>query len=50
MFGVLRDLWTYIHSQRKYWLMPIVVTMILVGGLVVLSKGSAVAPFLYALF
>jgi hypothetical protein len=50
MFGILRDLFRYIHAQRKYWLMPIVAMMVLLGGIVVLSKGSVIAPFVYALF
>jgi hypothetical protein len=50
MLSVLRDVWTYLRLQRKFWLMPVVLMMVLLGGLVVLSKGSAVAPFVYALF
>ena len=50
MFGILRDLWVYIRLQRKYWLIPIVLMMVLMGGIVVLSKGSAIAPFVYTLF
>lgn len=50
MFGILRDLWIYIRLQRKYWLLPIVLMMVLMGGLVVLTKGSAIAPFVYTLF
>lgn len=50
MFGILRDLWIYIRLQKKYWLIPIVLMMVLMGGIVVLSKGSAIAPFVYTLF
>jgi len=50
MFGILRDLFRYIFAQRKFWLMPVVLFAILLGGVVVLSKGSVVAPFIYAMF
>jgi hypothetical protein len=50
MFSILRDLFRYVAAQRKYWLMPIIAMMVFLGGIVVLSKGSAVAPFVYALF
>ena len=50
MFGILRDLFRYMFAQRKYWLMPVVLAMVLLGGIVVLSKGSVVAPFIYAMF
>lgn len=38
------------HSRKKYWLMPIVIMMVLLGALIVLAQGSAVAPFIYTLF
>ena len=50
MLSIFRDLWIYMRRQRKYWLMPVVFMMVVLGGLVVLTKGSAVAPFVYALF
>lgn len=40
----------FVIHRKKYWLIPILVTMVLFGGLVVLSQGSAVAPFIYTLF
>jgi hypothetical protein len=45
----LEELWALVHHQRKYWLMPIVVVMLLLGVLVILS-GTAAAPFIYTLF
>ena len=50
MLGIFRDLWIYMRRQRKFWLMPLVFVMVVLGGLIVLTKGSAVAPFVYALF
>jgi hypothetical protein len=46
----VRELAAFLLHRKKYWLMPIVLLLALVGGLVVLSKGSAVAPFIYTLF
>lgn len=45
-----RELWAYLRTRKKYWLVPIIVMMVVFGGLVVLSKGSAVAPFIYTIF
>ena len=49
MLGILRDLFRYMFKQRKYWLMPVVLVMLLLGGIVVFSTGSVVAPFIYAM-
>jgi hypothetical protein len=46
----LRELWLFMRVRKKYWLLPVIVMMALFGGLLVLSKGSAVAPFIYTLF
>lgn len=46
----LKELWAFMISRKKYWLMPIVVMMVLLGALIVLAQGSAVAPFIYTLF
>jgi len=50
MLELLRDLWDFMKDRKKFWLVPIVVVMLLLGSLVVLSQGSAVAPFIYTLF
>ena len=50
MVSFLRDLWMYLRVRRKFWLLPILVMMVVLGGLVVLSQGSAVAPFIYTIF
>ncbi|HEY8016714.1 MAG TPA: DUF5989 family protein, partial [Dongiaceae bacterium] len=44
------ELWTFLRVRKKFWLLPIVLVMVLFGGLVVLSQISAVAPFIYTLF
>jgi hypothetical protein len=46
----LAELWEFLRARKKFWLMPIVIMMVLFGGLVILTKGSAVAPFIYTLF
>jgi len=47
---LLKDLWGFIRVRKKYWLLPIIMIMLLLGGLMVLSSGSALAPFIYTLF
>lgn len=46
----LLELWRFMRVRKKYWMLPIVLMMIVFGGLLVLTKGSAVAPFIYTLF
>ena len=46
----LLELWAFMRARKKYWLLPILVMMLVFGGLVVLSQGSAVAPFIYTIF
>jgi len=50
MLDLLTDLWAFMRQRKKYWLAPIVIVMLLLGGLLVLAKGSAIAPFIYTLF
>ncbi|MDT4288960.1 DUF5989 family protein [Methylomonas sp. MO1] len=50
MLNTLRELWVFLSMRKKYWLLPIIFVLALVGGLVVLSQGSAIAPFIYAIF
>ena len=44
------ELWGFMRARMKFWLLPILVMMSLLGGLIVLTQGSAVAPFIYTLF
>jgi hypothetical protein len=48
--SLLRELWDYTRARKKYWLLPLLIMMLIVGGLIVLAQGSAVAPFIYTLF
>jgi hypothetical protein len=45
-----RELWAYMRTRKKFWLIPILLVMVILGGLIVLAQGSAVAPFIYTLF
>ncbi len=44
------ELWDFMKERKKFWLLPIIVTLMLLGSLIVLTQGSAVAPFIYTLF
>jgi hypothetical protein len=46
----LKEFWEFLKVRKKYWLLPIVLVLVLFGGLLVLSQGSAVAPFIYTIF
>ncbi|MDX2316813.1 MAG: DUF5989 family protein [Hyphomicrobiaceae bacterium] len=46
----LRELMEFLLARKKYWLIPVVLVMVMFGGLLVLSQGSAVAPFIYTIF
>ena len=46
----IKELWTFLRVRKKFWLLPVLIVMALLGGLIVLSQGSAVAPFIYTLF
>ena len=46
----LRELWKFMRARKKYWLLPVLVFMLILGGILVLAQGSAVAPFIYTLF
>ncbi len=46
----LKDLWLFMRERKKVWLAPIIIIMVLLGGLIILAQGSAVAPFIYTLF
>ncbi len=44
------ELWAFMKERKKFWLLPIVLVLVMLGGLIVLTQGSAVAPFIYTLF
>ena len=44
------EFWNFLKIRKKFWLLPTIVALVLFGGLIILSQGSAVAPFIYAIF
>lgn len=50
MLDLLQDLWGFMRERKKFWLAPVIIILLLLGGLLVLAQGSAVAPFIYTLF
>tara|TARA_B110000305_G_scaffold202953_1_gene231625 strand:- start:129 stop:278 length:150 start_codon:yes stop_codon:yes gene_type:complete len=46
----LKEFWEFLNVRKKYWLLPILIVLVLFGGLIILSQGSVVAPFIYAIF
>lgn len=46
----LAELWAFLRVRKKLWLLPIVIVMVMLGGLLILAQGSVVAPFIYTLF
>jgi hypothetical protein len=46
----LAELWKFLRVRKKFWMLPIILIMLILGGLLVLAQGSAIAPFIYTLF
>ena len=50
MIEFIKEFWEFLNVRKKYWLMPIIIVLFLFGGLIILSQGSAIAPFIYTIF
>lgn len=50
LLELLHELWMFLRARKKYWLLPILIMLFLLGGLLILTQGSAIAPFIYTLF
>ena len=50
MIEFLKEFWEFLTERKKYWLLPIIIVLVIFGGLIVLTQGSAVAPFIYTIF
>jgi hypothetical protein len=50
MFDLFKDLFAFMRERKKFWLLPVILIMVVLGGLLVLAQGSAIAPFIYTLF
>ncbi len=46
----LKEFWEFLKERKKYWLLPIILVLVLFGGVIILSQGSAIAPFIYTIF
>ena len=46
----LKEFWEFLKVRKKYWLLPVIIVLLLFGGLIILSQGSAIAPFIYTIF
>ena len=44
------DLWGFLKERKKFWLLPVILTLLVIGGLIVMSSGTAIAPFIYTIF
>ncbi len=50
LFELIKDVWDFLKTRKKYWLAPLIITIILMIILIIFTKGSAVAPFIYSIF
>lgn len=48
--GLLRELWLFLRVRKKFWMLPIIAVLLLVGALLIFAQGSALAPFIYTIF
>jgi hypothetical protein len=46
----IKEFWEFLRVRKKYWLLPILLVLVIFGGLIILAQGSAVAPFIYTIF
>ena len=46
----IKEFWEFLMVRKKYWLLPILIVLVIFGGLIILSQGSAIAPFIYTIF
>ena len=47
---LIKDIWDFLRSRKKYWLAPLIITIVLMGTLIVFTQGSVIAPFIYSIF
>lgn len=48
--SIIKELWSFLKERKKFWLFPVIIVMLFLGALIVLAKGSAIAPFIYTIF
>ncbi|ADB95558.1 DUF5989 family protein [Candidatus Atelocyanobacterium thalassae] len=49
-FEFLKDIWGFLRERKKFWLAPLIITLVVLGALIVFTQGSVIAPFIYTLF
>ena len=49
-FDLIKDIWDFLKVRKKYWLAPLIITIIIMGSLIIFTQGSVVAPFIYSIF
>ena len=47
---LVKDIWDFLRVRKKYWLIPLIITIVLMGSLIIFTQGSVVAPFIYSIF
>ena len=47
---LFKDIWAFLRERKKYWLLPLIVSLVMVGALIILSQASVIAPFIYTIF
>ncbi len=50
LFDLIVDIWDYLRVRKKYWLAPLIITILIMGSLIVFTQGSVIAPFIYSIF
>ena len=50
LLDLLKDIWDFLRVRKKFWLAPLIITLVLMGALLVFTQGSVVAPFIYSIF
>ena len=50
IFELAQDIWDYLKVRKKYWLAPLIITIVLMGAIIITTQGSVVAPFIYSIF
>ena len=47
---LIQDLWGFLNARKKYWMAPLIISLVVLGALIIFAQGSAIAPFIYSLF
>ena len=50
LLDLIKDIWDFLKIRKKYWLAPLIITLVLMGSLIIFTQGSIVAPFIYSIF